>query len=138
MLSLTPLTSRFFCTVLFRAGVKHPTGERWFFYLLLISQQNVLNKSCRKCFYRHLHFLCYFSRPKKCWPIVEKQFFKANGQSLLLLQYTDSNILRLVFSFFKNNLRKKHLFCQKVNFIFLNARFIIPKKANLYTGVIPE
>ena len=27
-LALTPLTSRFFCTVLPRAGVKHPTGER--------------------------------------------------------------------------------------------------------------
>ena len=31
-----------------------------FFYLLVISQQNILNKSCRECVLRHLVFICFF------------------------------------------------------------------------------
>ena len=33
-LKLTPLTSRYFWTVLPRAGVKHPTGERWIIWCI--------------------------------------------------------------------------------------------------------
>ena len=60
---------------------------QYFFLLLLILQQNMLNRSCRKCLFKHLLFLCCFCRPQIFRPIGENLFFRLFCQNLLL-QYT--------------------------------------------------
>ena len=56
-------------------ALKGQAGVRIFFCLLLISQQNVLNKSYRECFFRHSFFVSFF---------VDLYIFGLEGKTIFL------------------------------------------------------